>query len=166
MLKLLWCLAVSAMIALAPAARAEDPEEETVKVGKGGITVQNGKQTVKVGAAQEGGEGDDEDEEKAPAATGPVLTLTGNGKKVAHTCGGKNATRVNVTGNNNKLTLKGRCEELNVTGNQNVVTVEMVGKITATGNNISVAYKQGLDGKAPKIVQLGSQVSITKLKEP
>jgi hypothetical protein len=124
-----------------------------------------GKQKVH-GAAAEGGEGDEDDEaETAPEKpSGPALVLTSNGKKLTHTCGGKSATHVTITGNGNKITLKGRCDEVTITGNQNQVTAEVIGKITAIGNNISVVYKQGLDGKPPKIVQTGTQVTVTKAK--
>ena len=66
---------------------------------------------------------------------------------------------INVGGNNNKLTVKGKCANANIGGADNTVTIEQIDKgLSVVGFNNTVTYKQG----DPKINDTGSGNKISK----
>jgi Protein of unknown function (DUF3060) len=66
---------------------------------------------------------------------------------------------LNVGGNNNKLTVKGKCANANIGGADNTVTMDQVDKeLSVVGFNNTVTYKQG----DPKINDTGSGNKISK----
>ena len=66
---------------------------------------------------------------------------------------------INVGGNNNKLTVKGKCANANIGGADNTVTIEQIDKdLSVVGFNNTVTYKSG----DPKINDTGSGNKISK----
>lgn len=60
---------------------------------------------------------------------------------------------LDVVGSNNKLTVRGRCDEVKVAGADNRITIEWVEKaLTITGLNNSVTYRGG----QPRVANRGS----------
>jgi hypothetical protein len=65
---------------------------------------------------------------------------------------------LNVVGSNNKLTVRGRCEEVTISGADNRITIERVDKVLRlTGINNSVTYRGG----DPKVDNHGSRNIVT-----
>ena len=79
-------------------------------------------------------------------------------KKTIH-CDGD---EVVVKGNQNKLTIKGECSRLYVPGNENIINVEAVAEIDTPGNENTVSWENGIDGKKPSIINLGTDNKIKK----
>src|SRR5690242_8168497 len=110
------------------------------------------------------------------AAAGNYLD---SGKTVAHDCA-KDPV-VNVTGNDNTLTVTGPCTTLNVTGNHNTLTVASVATlnvhgntntttvtavdtINAYGNQNKVTWTKGVTGKKPTLNNLGTDNKVGPAK--
>lgn len=81
-------------------------------------------------------------------------------KKTIHCDGDK----VIVKGNQNKLTIKGECSKLYVPGNKNIINVEAVAVIDTMGNKNTVYWENGIDGKKPSIMNLGTDNKIKKVE--
>jgi len=93
----------------------------------------------------------------------PPYKISGNAKTVKHVCA-KGKSYVQVSGNANKVTLTGACAKVALSGNTNTVTVESVGILVVTGNANTAEYKNGLDGKPPKITESGNANKVSKTR--
>jgi hypothetical protein len=67
-----------------------------------------------------------------------------------------------VSGNQNELTIKGECSRVYVPGNENIINVEAVAKIDTPGNENTVTWEDGIDGRKPKIRNLGTDNTIKR----
>lgn len=105
----------------------------------------------------------------AQQAPGRDVTVDKDGQMTIIDC---NATAVLVTGDDNKITMKGQCYKLTVTGDDNQITgatvnevtvsgddntvsVDAVAKITTSGDDNKVHWKAGIAGKRPEISNTG-----------
>ena len=70
-----------------------------------------------------------------------------------------------ITGNFNKLKVKGTCSELLVRGNSNVVKIAAVGKIKAVGSMNKVYWQNGLDDEDPKISNIGTNNEVSQVED-
>jgi hypothetical protein len=91
-----------------------------------------------------------------------VIEITGNMEQKTLTLKGE---KLIITGNFNKLKVKGICSELLVRGNSNVVKIAAVGIIKALGNMNKVYWKKGLDDENPSISNIGTNNEITHVEE-
>lgn len=101
-------------------------------------------------------------------------------KSASHDCGTDPV--VQITGGNNKYTLKGACKEITVTGGHNTLAIESVGTLTINGSSNTVAAdnvdaanitgsnnkltwkKSGGAGGKPATSSLGQSNSFTQAK--
>ena len=137
---------------------------KTVKIGTGGgVDVQTGNKQVKV---KTGAAGDDvEVSAKNDGASGTVkvapgtvavenagpapVAADGQGREEAHVCAANEDVEVN--GQGHTLTFTGPCRTLRVNGQGNTVTTDQAANIFANGMNNTVSWKNGADGKKPKL---------------
>lgn len=70
---------------------------------------------------------------------------------------------VTVYGNENELTIKGECSRLYVPGNENIIKVEAVAAIDTPGNENTVYWEMGINGRKPSINNLGTDNKIKKI---
>ena len=90
------------------------------------------------------------------------LVIGDNDKVLSHECTGD--TVVKVVGNENKITLTGDCAKVDVTGNKNAIDIDATVAISVMGNKNAVTWARMIDGKKPKISNLGSKNSISRKK--
>jgi hypothetical protein len=154
---------------------------KTVKIGTGatGVDVQSGNKQVKVKTGTtavkvEGSTAADDDAEVtaktegngatvklAPGAVAvenagppPVATdgkwlVNGQGRTESHVCAVNEDLEIN--GRGHTLTFTGPCRTFRVNGQGNTVTTDVAASIFANGMNNTVSWKNGADGKKPKI---------------
>ena len=91
-----------------------------------------------------------------------VIEIIGNREDKTLTLKGE---KLVITGNFNKLKVKGFCSELLVKGNANEVEIAAVGTINTVGNFNKVFWKKGLDDEDPTISNLGSGNKISQVEE-
>jgi len=158
---------------------------EGINVKAGGSHVQiSGDGTVKVkmpgSMVNVGGGGVSADVESAqPLSNG--RTFDGANQTWKATCDASKTQIVTVNGTENSVTVTGSCKSVTINGTGNKVTLEYAGAVTVGGtenkvtivntgaitvggteNNIT--YKMGLDGKAPKISNSGTDNTVLKSK--
>ena len=143
---------------------------KTVKIGAGGgVDVKSGNKQVKV---KTGAAGDDvelsakndgasgavkvapgsvavENADPAPVAADGKWVVQGQGRSEAHVCAVNEDVEVN--GQGHSLTFTGPCRTIRVNGQGNTVSTDSAANIVASGMNNSVSWKNGADGKKPKI---------------
>ncbi|MHA7632485.1 DUF3060 domain-containing protein [Corallococcus sp. M7] len=88
--------------------------------------------------------------------------VTGNEETATHAC--KPGSTVEITGNDNTVTLTGECKSVTVNGNDNKVKVEATGAISVTGTTNAVTWKRGLGKSKPKVSRTGVDNKITQEK--
>ncbi len=91
-----------------------------------------------------------------------VIDITGNREDKTLTLKGE---KLVITGNFNKLKVKGFCSELLVRGNANIVEIAAVGIIKALGNLNKVYWQNGLDDENPSISNVGTNNEISQVEE-
>lgn len=91
-----------------------------------------------------------------------VIEITGNKEDKTLKLKGE---KLIITGNFNKLKVKGTCSELLVRGNANVVEIAAVGIIKALGNLNKVYWEKGLDDENPSISNVGTNNEISQAEE-
>jgi lipopolysaccharide export system protein LptA len=91
-----------------------------------------------------------------------VIEITGNREVKTLKLKGE---KLIITGNFNKLKVKGTCSELLVRGNANVVEIAAVGIIKALGNLNKVYWEKGLDDENPSISNVGTNNEISQVEE-
>jgi Protein of unknown function (DUF3060) len=154
---------------------------KTVKIGSGttGVDVQSGNKQVKVktgttGVQVEGTDAADdaaavaaktegasatvkvapgtvavENAGPAPVAADGKWVIQGQGRTETHACAANEDIEVN--GQGHTLTFTGPCRTLRVNGQGNTVVTDVAASIFANGMNNTVSWKNGADGKKPKI---------------
>lgn len=152
-------------VGLAPAAEAKPKKKVVVESGGSRVEVDDETGQVEVrglGALVnvEGGEAGD-GEQVVAEGDEPVL-ITGNSRRLTLVC--KPNAEVMISGNANKIALTGPCAKVNISGNSQVITIESAGEIAVTGNSNRVAWRTGLEGKKPKITQLGNANKVSQRK--
>ena len=91
-----------------------------------------------------------------------VIEITGNREVKTLKLKGE---KLIITGNFNKLKVKGTCSELLVRGNANVVEIAAVGIIRALGNLNKVYWESGLDDENPSISNVGTNNEISQVED-
>lgn len=156
---------------------------KTVKLGTGsGVDVQSGNKQVKV---KTGAAGDDvevsakndgssgtvkvapgtvavENAGPSPVAADGKWVVQGQGREEAHVCAANEDIEVN--GQGHTLTFTGPCRTIRVNGQGNTVTTDAAANIVANGMNNTVSWKNGTDGKKPKISVSGIGNAVPQLK--
>ncbi len=99
-----------------------------------------------------------QEREVVDAGTSPVVS--GEGLRRAVTC---NRGRVAVEGRDNQVVMRGPCERVAVKGSGHKVVIEEVGSLSVQGSDQDVRWVRGLDGKAPKVVRVGSGHSVRQI---
>lgn len=146
---------------------------KAVKVGAGTVQVKKGSKTVNVNtgaagvqveAANAGGDATVvlPSDNAAAGASGGVFQVTGQGRTETHACAPNED--VEVTGQSNVLTFTGPCRTVRVTGQSNTVTLEQVADLQVSGMSNTATWKQGPDGKKPKVSVGGMGNSATAAK--
>jgi hypothetical protein len=79
--------------------------------------------------------------------------VEGASKKVTVPCG-KGGVR--VAGLSNQVTLTGVCENVTVEGKSNTVHIATLGRLTLAGSSNRVYWKDGIDGRMPRIDRSGT----------
>jgi hypothetical protein len=79
--------------------------------------------------------------------------VEGASKKVTVTCG---KAGVRVAGLSNQVTLTGVCENVTVEGKSNTVHIATLGRLTLAGSSNRVYWKDGIDGRMPRIDRSGT----------
>jgi hypothetical protein len=69
-----------------------------------------------------------------------------------------------VTGNGNRLTLRGTCGLVSVAGNENILEVGATARIDTSGNRNVVRYRDLLDDKAPVVSSGGSGNRVSRVE--
>src|SRR5262245_16941350 len=96
-----------------------------------------------------------------PAAAQEPITVTGVGVQRTIDCDGR---RVEITGSDNRLTLRGRCDAVAVSGTHNVVQVEGLGRVSITGINHRVEWEYALRGDQPSVSKSGIGNEVVQVK--
>jgi hypothetical protein len=156
---------VLAGLLLAPAMGAAQGRT-SVKVDKNGnVHVKAGNTEVKTNGADEGEqlggadvEAEDEEGEEKPADA--TIEISGSGAQETHRCSPK--SEVEISGNDNEITLTGECKSVSVSGANNKVKVDAVAAINVTGANNTVAWKRVVGGKKPKVTRNGANNKVTQ----
>ncbi len=117
---------------------ADDTAEVTAKTEGNGATV---KLTPGAVAVENAG--------PAPVAADGTWVIQGRGRTESHVCAANEDIEVN--GQGHTLTFTGPCRTLRVNGQGNTVTTDVAASIFANGMNNTVSWKNGADGKKPKI---------------
>jgi hypothetical protein len=141
----------------------------TASPGAPSMTVSKGGKTVGMGASAGGASmgatrrGEPAAAKPAPATTAStaappmgigVPIVVGNNQQVKTIeCEGR---AVSVSGNGNKLTLKGQCGPISVGGNENILHVGATTRIDTSGNRNVVTYRELVDDKAPIVTSGGN----------
>jgi DUF3060 family protein len=99
-----------------------------------------------------------QEREVVDAGTSPVVS--GTGLRRAITC---NRGRVTVEGQDNQVVMRGPCERVAIKGSGHKVVIEEMGSLSVQGSNQDVQWVRGLDGKAPKVVRVGSGHSVRQI---
>ncbi|MBM4777442.1 MAG: DUF3060 domain-containing protein [Archangiaceae bacterium] len=144
---------------------------KTVKVGAGGVEVQNatGKVKVNTGGTSVKVESDDEktvevdDDGVAPtAAKDGTWLVEGQGRTETHACAANEDVR--IEGQGHTITLTGPCRTITVNGQGSVVTTDVAAKIEANGMNNQVKWKKAATGKKPVISLSGMNNGAPQVK--
>jgi Protein of unknown function (DUF3060) len=99
-----------------------------------------------------------QEREVVEAGTSPVVS--GTGQRRAITC---NRGRVTVEGQDNQVVMRGPCERVAIKGSGHKVVIEEMGSLSVQGSNQDVQWVRGLDGKAPKVVRVGTGHSVRQI---
>jgi Protein of unknown function (DUF3060) len=99
-----------------------------------------------------------QEREVVDAGTSPVVSGTGERRSV--TC---NRGRVTVEGLDNQVVMRGPCERVAIKGSGHRIVLEEMGSLSVQGSNQDIQWVRGLDGKAPKIVKVGSGHSVRQI---
>jgi hypothetical protein len=100
--------------------------------------------------------------QSAAATKGKTIVLEQNHEQKTIECQGES---VEVNGNFIELTLTGQCGKVSVNGNKNDVTIDATAAISVLGNGNTVSWRQGIDGKDPKLSNLGTGNEVTHSSE-
>ena len=98
----------------------------------------------------------------AATSKGKTIVLEENHEQKTIECQGES---VEVNGNFIELTLTGQCGKVGVNGNKNDVTIDAAAAISILGNGNTVSWRQGVDGKDPKLSNLGTGNEVTHRSE-
>ncbi|MER2562001.1 MAG: DUF3060 domain-containing protein [Myxococcaceae bacterium] len=147
---------------------------KTVKVGAGGVDVQNANGKVKVnagGTSVKVEAADDDADEKTvevdgngpvPAAKDGTWIVEGQGRTESHVCAANEDVRLD--GQGHTITLTGPCRNIVVNGQGSVVTTDVAAKIEANGMNNQVKWKKAATGKKPVISLSGMNNAAPQVK--
>jgi len=135
-------------------------EKDKATVSAGTVVVDAEKAgTEKAGAEKKGGASGG----RAPSATVPaadVLLFADNREERSVDCRGR---AVEITGNRNRLTLRGTCASIRVSGNRNEIDVGSSATIATTGNENTVRYRDLTDDRPPAVVNPGTDNTIRRV---
>lgn len=143
---------------------------KTVKVGAGGVDVQNANGTkVKVNGNTVKVEADDDEKTVevdqqgvVPTAKDGAWVVEGQGRTETHACAANEDVR--VEGQGHTITLTGPCRNITVDGQGSVVTTDVAAKIEANGMNNQVKWKKAASGKKPVISLSGMNNGAPQVK--
>ena len=158
-------------------ATASSPTSSTTATAKPGnptLTVGSGDRKVAMGASSGSAGVTARKGEPAPArpatgsssrasATGsgtPIVVATNQQVKTMD-CEGR---AVSVTGNGNRLTLRGACGPISVGGNENILEVGATARIDTSGNRNVVRYRDLMDDKAPVVTAGGNGNRVSRVE--
>ena len=161
--------------ASATASSSTSAATATAKPGNPTLTVGSGDRKVAMGAgAGSAGvtakKGDPAPARPAPASASSSTASTGTGVPIVvpnnqqvktMDCDGR---AVSVTGNGNRLTLRGVCGPVSVAGNENILEVGATTRIDASGNRNVVRYRNLVDDKAPVVTSGGSGNRVSRVE--
>jgi hypothetical protein len=145
----------------------------TASPGAPSMTVSKGGKTVGMGASSGGASMTAKRGEPAPAkpmassassasppmGIGVPLVVGTNQQVKTVECEGR---AVSVSGNGNKLTLKGQCGPISVGGNENILHVGATTRIDTPGNRNVVTYRELVNDKAPVVTSGGNGNRVSK----
>jgi hypothetical protein len=98
----------------------------------------------------------------APAAGSGLPILVPNNQQVkTMDCEGR---AVSVSGNGNRLTLRGLCGPISVGGNENILEVGATTRIDTSGNRNVVRYRDLVDDKAPVVTSGGTGNRVSRIE--
>ena len=150
------------------AAATASPGAPSMTVSKGGKTVGMGASAggASMGATKRGEPAPAKpmaSPSSAPAAssmgTGVPIVVGNNQQVKTLECEGR---AVSVSGNGNKLTLKGQCGPISVGGNENILHVGATTRIDTSGNRNVVTYHDLVENKAPVVTSGGTGNRISR----
>lgn len=165
--------------ASATASSSTSATTATAKPGNPTLTVGSGDRKVAMGAAAGSAgvsakKGDPAPARPASAAssassassaastgTGVPIVVPNNQQVKTMDCGGR---AVSVTGNGNRLTLRGVCGPVSVAGNENILEVGATARIDASGNRNVVRYRDLVDDKAPVVTSGGNGNRVSRVE--
>lgn len=144
---------------------------KTVKVGAGGVDVQNANGKVKVNTTGTTVKVESDDDEKTvevdqagvvPTTKDGTWLVEGQGRTETHACVANEDVR--VEGQGHTITLTGPCRNITVDGQGSVVTTDVAAKIEANGMNNEVKWKKAATGKKPVISLSGMNNGAPQVK--
>jgi hypothetical protein len=117
----------------------------------GAVSVETAQGTVNVGVG--GHEHRATQAEEAAETEDPEsINISGSDLARTVTCHGED---VMVSGNHNRVRLRGECGEVTVSGSANDVQVESASAISVVGNDNTVTWEHALEGNKPQISKSG-----------
>jgi hypothetical protein len=146
----------------------------TATPGAPSLAVSKGGKTVAMGANADGSASMKAKRgEPAPArpmassaasmGSGTPIVVANNQQVRTMECEGR---AVSVSGNGNRLTLKGACGPISVGGNENILKVGSTTRIDTSGNRNVVTYQDLVSDKTPTVTSGGSGNRVSKADPP
>jgi hypothetical protein len=146
----------------------------TATPGAPSLAVSKGGKTVGMGASADGS-ASMKAKRGEPAPARPMASsassmgsgtpiVVGNNQQVrTMECEGR---AVSVSGNGNRLTLRGTCGPISVGGNENILKVGSTTRIDTSGNRNVVTYSDVVNDKAPTVTSGGTGNRVSKAEPP